>query len=219
VSTKRGPGADDGYLRLREAIVRGDLVPQQRLVEAEISESFEMPRGAVRTAFLRLEHEGLIEREPHRGARVRQVTADEAIEILQARASLEGLTAHWAALSVTPARATDLESVLARQREALAGEDLIGASDVNAELHAKIVEFSGHATARRLVKNLNSQIVRFQYRTILIPGRPSQSLEEHSAVVEAITLGNAEAAEAAMRRHLNNVAHALREELSKQTSA
>ena len=90
-------GDDDGYLRLRGAILRGDLSPNQRLVEADMSSAFEMPRAAVRTALVRLEHEGLIEREPHRGARVRLVTEHEAVEILEARAALEGLASSQAA--------------------------------------------------------------------------------------------------------------------------
>lgn len=202
---------DDGYLRLREAILRGELVPNQRLVEADMSSAFNLPRAAVRTALLRLEHEGLIVREPHRGARVRLVSEQEAVEILQARAALEGLAASQAAAKITPAGAEELRGVLERQRGALEGQDLLGASDVNAQLHAKIVELSGHATAQRLIRALNSQMVRFQFRTILIPGRPAQSLEEHLAIVEAVVAGDSEKAERAMHRHLNNVARALEE--------
>jgi DNA-binding GntR family transcriptional regulator len=209
MSTRSPLRDDDGYLRLREAILRGDLVPNQRLVEADMSSAFELPRAAVRTALVRLEHEGLIEREPHRGARVRLVTEQEAVEILQARAALEGLAASQAARNITRAGTDQLRAVLERQREALAKEDLLGASDVNAQLHAKIVELSGHATAQRLISALNSQMVRFQFRTILIPGRPAQSHQEHSAIVEAVAAGDANKAERAMHRHLTNVAQAL----------
>ena len=200
---------DDGYLRLREAIVRGELAPNQRLVEADMSSEYGMPRAAVRTALVRLEHEGLVERKPHRGARVRLVSQAEAVEILEARAALEGLAARQAALNLTRAGASELRGILERQGAALDKQDLLGASDVNAELHAKIVELSGHATAQRLIRALNSQMVRFQFRTILIPGRPSQSIEEHTAIVDALTDGQPEAAERAMRRHLNQVAKAL----------
>src|SRR5918998_1509009 len=200
---------DDGYLRLREAIVRGELAPNQRLVEADMSSEYAMPRAAVRTALVRLEHEGLVEREPHRGARVRLVSEAEAVEILEARAALEGLAARQAALNLSPAGASELRAILERQRAALAKQDLLGASDVNAELHAKIVELSGHATAQRLIRALNSQMVRFQFRTILIPGRPSQSHEEHRAIVEAVVAGDSKKAERAMHRHLTNVAQAL----------
>jgi DNA-binding GntR family transcriptional regulator len=210
---------EDGYQRLREAIVRGELVPNQRLVEAEMSSAFHMPRAAVRTALLRLEHEGLIEREPHRGARVRLVSEHEAVEILQARAALEGLAAREAAANGTRAGAAELRKVLDRQRAALAEEDLLRASDVNAQLHAKIVELSGHSTAQRLVRALNSQMVRFQFRTILIPGRPTQSLDEHLAIVDAVAAGDADEAERAMRTHLNNVAQALERSAGAENAA
>src|SRR3954470_6510301 len=110
---------EDGYHRLRDAIVRGQLAPNQRLVEAEMSTAFSLPRAAVRTALVRLEHEGLVERERHRGARVRLVSEEEAVEILQCRAALEGVAARQAAMRITPAGAEELRSVLARQRAAL----------------------------------------------------------------------------------------------------
>ena len=59
------------------------------------------------------------------------------------------------------------------------------------------------------MSTLNSQMVRFKFRTILIPGRPSQSHAEHRAIVEAVAAGQASEAEQAMRLHLDNVAQAL----------
>jgi DNA-binding GntR family transcriptional regulator len=209
MSTTQQLRDEDGYYRLREAIVRGELAPNQRLIEAEMSTTFQLPRAAVRTALVRLEHEGLVERERHRGARVRLVSEEEAVEILQCRAALEGVAARRAAQKITPVGAEELRAVLERQRAALEAQDLLNASDVNALLHAKIVELSGHATAQRLIRSLNSQMVRFQFRTILIPGRPTQSHAEHTAIVDAVIAGDADKAERAMRKHLDNVAHAL----------
>ena len=88
--------------------------------------------------------------------------------------------------------------------------DLLGVSDQNAALHRRIVEISGHATAARLVAALNSQMVRFQYRTILLPGRSEHSLAEHPAVVGAIAAGDGDHAAPAMRTHLSHVADAQR---------
>jgi len=209
MSTTQQLRDEDGYHQLRDAIVRGELAPNQRLIEAEMSTAFKLPRAAVRTALVRLEHEGLVERERHRGARVRLVSEEEAVEILQCRAALEGVAARQAAQKITPAGADELRSVLERQHAALEAQDLLNASDVNALLHAKIVELSGHATAQRLIRSLNSQMVRFQFRTILIPGRPGQSHAEHTAIVDAVIAGDADKAERAMRKHLDNVAHAL----------
>ncbi|MFJ9582322.1 GntR family transcriptional regulator [Streptomyces acidicola] len=68
---------------VREAIITGEFVPNQRLVEADPSERFGASRAAVRTALVQLTTEGLVERIPHRGARVRTVTVDAVLEITE----------------------------------------------------------------------------------------------------------------------------------------
>jgi len=202
--------SNSSYDALRAAIVRGDIAPNARLVEADVSTTFDMSRGAVRTALIRLEEEGLVVREPHRGARVRQVSDDEAVEILQARAVLEGLAVRQTAERIDDAGIERLQGCLARQRALLEHGDLLGASDTNAELHSALLELSAHGTAQRLIRTLNSQTVRYQYRTILIPGRSAASVAEHGAIVDAVTAGKPDEAEAAMRRHLFNVAESVR---------
>jgi DNA-binding GntR family transcriptional regulator len=164
----------------------------------------------VRTALARLEHEGLIEHERHRGARVRLVDEPEAVEILEARAVLEGLAARHAAERAAEADIEDLRRILAEMRRLLDQGDLLGASDENAVLHGRLLEIAGHRTAARLIATLKTQLVRFQYRTILLPGRSERSYHEHEAIVEAVASGNPWAAEAAMRTHLSHVAEALR---------
>jgi DNA-binding GntR family transcriptional regulator len=200
---------NSSYDALRAAIVRGDLAPNARLVEADVSTTFQMSRGAVRTALIRLEQEGLVVREPHRGAHVRRVSDDEAVEILQARAVLEGLAVRQTAERIDAAGAARLQACLDRQRELLELGDLLGASDANADLHAALLELSGHGTALRLIRDLNSQTVRYQYRTILIPGRSAASVSEHAAIVGAVIAGRPDDAEKAMRSHLFNVAQAM----------
>jgi DNA-binding GntR family transcriptional regulator len=197
------------YDALREAIVRGDIAPDARLVESDLATAFDSSRGAVRTALIRLEQDGLVVREPHRGARVRRVSDDEAVEILQARAVLEGLAVRQAAERIDDVGSARLRACLVRQRELLEVGDLLAASDTNAVLHALLLELSGHATAVRLIGTLNAQTVRYQYRTILIPGRPAASVAEHAAIVEAVSAGDAAGAELAMRTHLFNVADAV----------
>jgi DNA-binding GntR family transcriptional regulator len=104
-------------------------------------------------------------------------------------------------------------------RELLERGDLLGSSRPNVELHALIQHMSRHATVERVVSTLNSQLVRFQYRTILQPGRPEQSFAEHEAIVEAIADGDPDAAEAAMRRHLSGVSETLRAAVAADASA
>ncbi len=195
---------------LRDAIVSGRLQPKERLVEADLTEALGVGRSAVRTALARLEQEGLVEHERNRGAWVRLVDEREAVEILEARAVLEGLAARQAADKASARDIAALRRILGRMRRLLDTGDLLGASDENAALHRRLLEIAGHDTATRLISTLKSQLVRFQYRTILLPGRSERSLGEHAAIVEAVAARDPDAAEAAMRTHLSHVAEALR---------
>jgi DNA-binding GntR family transcriptional regulator len=199
----------DGYAELRDAILSGRYQPNERLVEADLVDSLGVPRGSVRLALIRLAHDGLVVRERNRGARVRRVSVHEALEILQARAALEGYAAREAAEHATPAEVERMREALAEMRARLDAGDLLGASERNPALHRMIMTAARHQTIERLVASLSSQLVRFQYRTILAPGRSEGSFAEHSAVVEAIAAGDSDGAETAMRAHLAGVAGAL----------
>ncbi len=196
--------------RLRTDIVSGRLLPNQRLIESEVAQSMGVSRTIVRAALVRLEQEGLVEHERHRGARVRLVELDEAVEILETRMVLEGLAARIAAQRVTRKEIAELKAILAQMRRYQKATDLLGMSDENARFHGRLIEISGHRTAARLIGALNFQLVRFQYRTILLPGRSERSAAEHAAIVDAVTRQDGEGAEAAMRAHLSQVATALR---------
>jgi DNA-binding GntR family transcriptional regulator len=199
----------DAYAALHAAIVAGELSPGERLIEEELAEQLGHSRGAVRAAILRLGHEGLVVRERHRGARVRRFTPDEAIEILEARAALESLAAGYAALRRTKAEARELKALVKDMERLLRAGELLAMSERNAVLHRRILEISGHAVARDICARLHSQMVRFQFRTVLAPGRSEKSLTEHQRIVAAVAAGDRAAAEEAMRKHLGNVATTL----------
>ena len=201
---------DRAYELLRAAIVGGRLQPNQRLVEADLTEMLGVSRSAVRTALVRLAQEGLVDHERNRGAKVRFVDEHEAAEILESRMVLEGLAARSAASNVTEQQVAQLRALLEEMRSRLDDGDLLGASELNATLHARLLEIGGHRTVSRLVATLNSQLVRFQYKTILVPGRAEQSLAEHRAIVDAVAAGDPDAAEQAVREHLAHVVEAMR---------
>ncbi len=202
---------DECYVRLREAIMKEEFLPNERLIEMDLAQSLGAGRAVIRTALARLEQEGLVQRERYRGARVRLISETEAVEILEARAALESLVARYAALNARPEDNDVLLTLLAEQRLRIDEGDLLGASGVNARLHQKLLHMARHATATRLLDMLKPQNVRFQYRTILVPGRSERSYQEHSAIVEAVVNHDPDGAEAAMRLHLSHVADALRQ--------
>lgn len=201
---------DECYTLLREAILRGEFQPNERLIEMDLAQSLGAGRAAVRTALARLEQEGLVQRERYRGARVRLISENEAIEILEARAALESLAVRHAALNATADDIAALRSLLEELAQRLEGGDLLGYSDMNARLHQQLLRIANHATVSRLLDMLRSQNVRFQFRTILVPGRPQQSYQEHTAIVEAVAAHDPDRAEEAMRYHLSHVTEALK---------
>jgi DNA-binding GntR family transcriptional regulator len=194
---------------IRDAILGGEFVPNQRLVEADLSERFAASRAAVRSALLELAHEGLIERVQNRGARVRAVSLEEAIEICEVRMVIEGLCAAKAAERITEAAAADLRVIGERMRAAVSAGDVLGYSRLNERLHGRIREISAQRTAAAVLERLRGQSVRHQFRLAMHPGRPNVSLPEHISIIDAIRAGDGRAAELAMHAHLRSVIHAL----------
>src|ERR1700753_1067080 len=101
---------------LRQAIVSGRLQPNERLVESDLARSLGVSRTLIRAALVRLQHEGLVEHERHRGARVRLVSESEAVEILETRSVLEGLAARLAAERATAEDVGGLKGILAEMQ-------------------------------------------------------------------------------------------------------
>lgn len=196
---------------IRDAITGGAFAPNQRLVEAELSEQFGASRASVRNALLHLASEGLVERIQNRGARVRAISVEEAVEITEVRMVVEGLCAAKAAKRVTDADRQALRGLGEQMKTAVAAGDVLGYSDLNKQLHSLIRTLSGQATARSVLERLRLQNVRHQFRLAMHPGRPSVSLPQHLEIIEALCDGDADAAEAAVRRHLRSVIDALPE--------
>ncbi|WP_432742015.1 GntR family transcriptional regulator [Streptomyces sp. JH002] len=196
---------------IRELILAGELVPNQRLVEADLVEQFQVSRAAVREALGELVSEGLVERIQNRGARVRTITLEAAVQITEARSALESLCAEKAALLITDEEIAELRRIGADMSEAVREGDLGRYSLGNRELHTRVNRISRQDVVRGLLERLNGQSVRHQYRLVLKPGRPAVSLPEHLAIIDAVTRRDPRAAAEAMRAHLSSVIDALRE--------
>jgi DNA-binding GntR family transcriptional regulator len=196
---------------LRAAILGGEYLPGERLVEAQLSTRFRASRFAVRAALRDLAGEGLVVAEPHRGAHVRKVSLAEAIEITEVRMVVEGLVAARAAANATDQDAADRDEVGREMRAAVENGAFRRYSDLNQRLHALIGQIAGHRTAEQLIGTLRGQLVRHQFMLSLLPGRPERSLPQHEHIIEAIRSRDSTAAESAMRTHISSVVEALRQ--------
>lgn len=209
-ATASSPGRRDVTDALREAIIAGDFAPNQRLVEADLAAEFGASRATIRNALLTLAGEDLVEQVQNRGSRVRAVSIEEAIEITEIRAVVEGLVAAKAAERITDDQAAELVELRGRILDAVDRGDMLGYSELNQELDRRLLAISGQHTAERVLRRLRAQGVRHQFKLALRPGRAQVSAPEHCAIIDAVVARDPAAAEAATAAHLHSVIAALR---------
>jgi DNA-binding GntR family transcriptional regulator len=196
---------------LRAAISRGDLLPGHRLVEADLAGLVGVNRSSVRSAIDALIAEGLVERIPNRGARVRIVSTAEAVAITECRMPLEGLLAGKAAGRITDDEIARLRTHVDAMGEAVDTGDLLKYSQLIQQLHGMVHDAARHPIAAGLVGRLQAQLVRHQYQLSLRPGRPRVSLRQLSDLVDAVADRDPARAEAAAVAHVRSIIDALTE--------
>jgi DNA-binding GntR family transcriptional regulator len=191
--------------QIRSAILGGEYAPRQRLIEVDLCERFATSRFLLRAALQELAAEGLVEFERNRGARVRNVSLAEAIEITEVRKLLEGLVAGRAARNVTRPEATALRRIAKQMRTAVDAGELQRYSELNGELHATLRDIADHGITAQLLEQLRALTTRHRFTLSLLPGRASVSLVQHEAIVAAVVAKDEVAAEQAMHAHLQSV--------------
>jgi DNA-binding GntR family transcriptional regulator len=211
MTAKRAAARQTVAERLRADILQGVFPPGERLIELQLSERYAVGRAAIRAALVELDTQGLVRRETNRGATVRRISVADAVEIAEARAALEGLVARRAAERATAADRKELRALVGEMQMAVEQDDKPGYSKLNRTLHATLPRIAHHRVADDLIANLRDRGVHHQFQLSLMPGRASQSLVEHRAIVDAVVEGDPDAAESAMRAHLDSVIDALRQ--------
>lgn len=200
MATTKKPKLDE-YTVIRDLIVRGSIQPRERLVEMDYAEKLGTNRANIRRALARLEQEGLVVCEPFRGAHVRYVTEDEAIEIFEVRGVLEVLLVPRAVERATKEDKDQLNKLLRELHGHVDKQDNTMVGLGSRSIREQLWRISGHATGLRILNTLNSNLVRLWFQAIQMPGRPQEILTHLTAVVEAVNDGDADKAVRAMRQY------------------
>lgn len=194
---------------LRHAIVEGHYHPRERLIEADIAARYGVTRASVRSAIIALTAEGLVEREPNRGARVRDVSIAETIEITEVRLSLQAMCAAYAAEADAPELRSELMTIIEELRQAVALNEQPVYSRLNRRILEIIREMSGHTIATEIIEMLNLRNAPGTFRVVL-PERRFESLREFEGMVAGVLRRDPDAAREATIAHMNAVLGALR---------
>lgn len=199
------------YNSLKNMIISGEFQPSESLPEQELSRKFDVSRSTIKKVLLMLESENLVSIEPNKGAKVRSYSMDEVLEFLELRATLEGFILRKAVPVISEEGIKEMEDTLRVMKEFYDNHKLIEYSMNNQTFHNVIYDSCPNRIAVEMTKTLKTQMSKYNTKTILIPGRDTQSYAEHSAILDAIRNRDAELAEALMVRHIMNVRKTFRE--------
>jgi DNA-binding GntR family transcriptional regulator len=202
--------------RIEAAIISGQLEPGAKLSEQGLAASFGVSRGPLREAIRRLEGRKLLERTPNIGVRVAALSLKDLKEVLEVREALEGMACGLAAKNMSETDIAALAKLLeghGRQKSVQEGKGYYQESK-DFDFHFRIVSASGNERlAQMLTGDLYYLLRVYRYKSSTKPGRATQALEEHKAIVAALRKRDAKAAEAAMRTHLRNARRFVEEQL------
>ncbi|WP_373455397.1 GntR family transcriptional regulator [Vibrio splendidus] len=186
VSDKENTKSENLTEYLVEAIVNGELAPGSKISEPELAKRFEVSRGPLREAIMRVEGLGLIERIPHVGARVITFSADKLLELYAVREALEGMAARLAARHITQEELIGLEGLLSTHSKHI--DEVEGSSYFHQhgdfDFHYRIIKASRNSKLISLLCDELYHLLRmYRYQSPRAQSRPKEALDEHTRVI------------------------------------
>lgn len=193
------------YRQLKQDIVSGVYSPNERLVEVPLTARLGISRNTLRSVFARLESESVLVLEPNRGARVRAFSAAEAEDVLRVREVNEGLVAALAAERADDAQVATIRGALDEAEAALGQDDVVAYSRANRRFHESVIDAADSPAVADVLESLHFPLIKYQFQSVLVPGRKRESLAEHRALLEAIAAHDVDGAERIARDHIRKV--------------
>lgn len=191
------------------AIVERRLMPGTKLVEQQIADIFKVSRTVVRQALNQLSADKLVTLEPARGAFVREPSVEEARQVFELRAMLEGAMVRELCRRITNEQIAHLQQHLQDEASAIARTDVPGRTRLLADFHSILAGMMGNQVLAELLADLlsRSSLISLMYQS---SHSAEESSAEHVAIVEALARRDADAAFALVQAHLGNVERNLR---------
>lgn len=191
---------------LRRAILASHHRPGDRLIEDKLSAQMGVSRVPVREALRALAAEGLVEMRPRRGATVATMTAELARDLVEVRATLEGLNARLAARHHEPGIVTELRQVLGEGNRAAHSRKVDNLVRLNGEFHDKLAEAGRNSVLWDISRALRERTnLVFAANTAR---RAVQDWDEHSKILAAVIEGDEDLAAMLATRHVRHAAEA-----------
>lgn len=177
--------ADLAFGHVRDAVIRGDLSPGDKVNQEEIATRLGISRMPVREALRRLEERGFVTIEPHRGAFVTEISTEHVREVYEVRRVLEAANAAEAARRMDDERISRLATILEQAGAAADAGDRVALSELNRDFHLVGHEASGNRTMNQIISDLTLHSQRYRLLHASLPVRAHMAHDEHERILEA----------------------------------
>lgn len=209
------PLRDVIFNTLREAIIVGELKPGERLMEVQLAEKMGVSRTPVREAIRKLELEGLVEMLPRKGAHIADLSVKDIMDVLEVRATLDGLASSLSASRISEDEIKELRHVHSQFINYVEKENLQGSIKKDVEFHDIIYRSSRNDKLIQISNNLREQIQRFRVIYIKDYSSTRELIKEHNEIMDAITARNSDAAMKSAQTHIKKQEEAITKSVRK----
>lgn len=196
------PLRDVVFHTLRQAILRGELKPGERLMEIHLAQKLGVSRTPVREAIRKLELEGLVRMIPRKGAVVAEITISDLEDVLEVRMALEELAVKLACRMLTPEQLDEIGGLADEFEQTLYGEDVGACAQADMRFHEAIYAATGNGRLVQILNNLREQMYRYRMEYLKDRDAHQQLVQEHAEILEALAARDVERALEASGRHI-----------------
>ena len=211
------PLRDVVFNTLRQAILKGELKPGERLMEIQLANKLGVSRTPVREAIRKLELEGLVLMIPRKGAEVAEITRQDMEDVLEVRTALEELAVKDACDHITDAQLSELKKASNEVKKALLeGKDLVTCADADMHFHDVILSATNNRRLIQMLNNLSEQMYRYRMEYLKDERTHKTLIEEHDAIRRALKKHDKVKAGAAIRVHIDNQKRSILESLTEK---
>lgn len=198
------PLRDVVFNTLRQAILKGELEPGERLMEIQLAERLGVSRTPIREAIRKLELEGLVLMIPRKGAEVAEISEKSLREVLEVRRSLEELAIELACQRITPEELTALEEAENRFARAVEDGEVMAIAESDENYHELIYQATANDRLVQILNNLREQMYRYRLEYIKDEDRRQILVVEHEHILRAVRRRDIADAKSAVREHIDN---------------
>ena len=198
------PLRDVVFNTLRQAILKGELEPGERLMEIQLAERLGVSRTPIREAIRKLELEGLVLMIPRKGAEVAKISARSLRDVLEVRRALEELAIELACQRMSEEEVGNLQKTQEDFKKAIAEGDAMKIAETDEHYHDVIYEGTQNAKLIQMLNNLREQMYRYRLEYIKDEDKRKILVLEHEKILKTVRERKVAEAKEAVREHIDN---------------